>query len=87
MSKNDLFDKSSAFNRTARSLSTLTLEEYGKMLENKELIEINNQGYIADVLFDMPLVTNGVQLDLFIAYLETLRGELRGDKTSILSCD
>lgn len=56
-------------------ISKMSLDEYGRSLESNDIISLNKSGFIVETLSGNIISTNDKQLDLLIAYLESLRGK------------
>lgn len=54
-------------------MPNMSLDEYGRALESDQIVSLNERGFIIDTLSGNLLSANGEQLDLLIAYMESLR--------------
>lgn len=51
----------------------MSLDEYGRSLESNLTVSLDERGFIIDTFSGNLLSANGEQLDLLIAYMESLR--------------
>ncbi|WP_325082340.1 hypothetical protein [Klebsiella aerogenes] len=57
-------------------MNGMSLDEYGKRLEGNVIVNLNSDGVLVDSRTGVVLATNGRQLDLLIAWMETLRQQM-----------
>jgi hypothetical protein len=62
-------------------MPNMSLDEYGRALESDLIVSLDERGFIIDTLSGNLLSANGEQLDLLIAYMESLR-----EKMNTLPC-
>lgn len=78
--KNNRSEEQEMSFKSNHSISKMSLDEYGRALESNDIISLNQCGFIVDNLSGNILSTNDEQLDLLIAYLESLRGKMNNLK-------
>lgn len=54
-------------------MNGMSLDEYGKTLEGNAIVTLNPDGVLVESRTGTVLATDGRQLDLLIAWMETLR--------------
>ncbi|KDL89105.1 hypothetical protein AE02_05304 [Klebsiella variicola] len=54
-------------------MPNMSLDEYGRSLESNLTVSLDERGFIIDTFSGNLLSANGEQLDLLIAYMESLR--------------
>ncbi|EPY4135847.1 hypothetical protein ACXDI5_004668 [Klebsiella variicola] len=57
-------------------MPNMSLDEYGRALESDLIVSLDERGFIIDTFSGNLLSANGEQLDLLIAYMESLRGRI-----------
>ncbi|EPY5324701.1 hypothetical protein ACXDTH_005428 [Klebsiella variicola] len=54
-------------------IPSMSLDEYGSVLESDLIVSLDERGFIIETFSGNLLSANGEQLDLLIAYMESLR--------------
>lgn len=54
----------------------LFFEEFGRRLENNNVVTLDTNGFVVESHSGMCLARNGKELDLLIAWMETLRKQM-----------
>ncbi|HCI4574071.1 TPA: hypothetical protein NPP25_004948 [Klebsiella quasipneumoniae subsp. similipneumoniae] len=64
------------FSNVSDSIINMNLNEYGIALEKNVIVSLNKHGFIIDASSGNIISSNEQQLDLLIAYLESLRKKM-----------